>query len=53
MAEIYQFPVKQGSEELDRLRSKLIELHEAKEAIMREIRITKDIIKLLEGSKNK
>jgi len=35
--------------ELNRYRCKLIELQEVKEAILREIRVTKDIIKLLEG----
>jgi hypothetical protein len=53
MADILQFPVKRGPEELDRLRAKLIELHEAREAILREIRTTKDLIKLLENGEKK
>ena len=48
MADILHFPVKSQSKELERLKCKLLELHEAKEAILREIRITRDIIKLLE-----
>jgi len=60
MADILHFPVKGQSKEhatvvskeelllLDRLKCKLIELQEAKEAILREIRITRDMIKLLE-----
>ncbi len=53
MAEIYHFPIKKESDELDRLRSKLLQLHESKEAILREIRITKDLIKLFESGENK
>jgi hypothetical protein len=53
MAEIYQFPTKRDSSELDRLHCKLIELNEAKEAILREIRLTKDLIKLFESGEPK
>ena len=53
MADIYQFPVKRDSEQMDRLRAKLLELHESREAILREIRITKDLIKLLESGEKK
>lgn len=48
MAEILNFPWKRQSQELERLRCKLIELNESREAIIREIRITRDMIKLLE-----
>jgi hypothetical protein len=51
MAEIYTFVPKQKpkeSLELDRLRAKLLELHECKDVINKEIRFIKDAIKLLE-----
>jgi hypothetical protein len=53
MADIYQFPIKRGPEELDRLRAKLVELEEARDAVLREMRITKDLIKLLENGEKK
>ena len=53
MADIYQFPIKRGPEELERLQAKLVELEEARDAILREIRITKDLIKLLENGEKK
>ena len=53
MAEIYNFPIKTSSQELDRLRSKLIELNEVKTTILKEIRITEDLIKLLESGEVK
>lgn len=51
MAEIYTFTPKtkpQRCIELDRLRAKLLELHEARDALNKEIRYTKDAIILLE-----
>jgi len=53
MAEIYTFipkskPVSKEETELNRLRAKLLELHDAKEVIIKEIRYTRDAIKLLE-----
>lgn len=53
MAEIYTFvpkekPKEKDNNELNRLRAKLLELHECKDAINKEIRYTKDAIKLLE-----
>ena len=52
MAEIYTFIPKQKSQadntELDRLRAKLLEMHEARDAINKEIRYIKDAINLLE-----
>jgi len=52
MAEIYTFTPKQKSTEenaeLNRLRSKLLELHEIRDALNKEIRFTKDAINLLE-----
>jgi hypothetical protein len=51
MAEIYTFTPKtkpQSVIELDRLRAKLLELHEARDALNKEIRYTKDAIILLE-----
>ena len=52
MAEIYTFTPKQKStnenEEINRLRAKLLELHEIRDALNKEIRYTKDAIKLLE-----
>ena len=52
MAEIYTFIPKQKSQvdntELDRLRAKLLEMHEARDAINKEIRFIKDAIILLE-----
>jgi len=52
MAEIYTFTPKQKSTqdnvELNRLRAKLLELHEVRDALNKEIRYTKDAIKLLE-----
>lgn len=53
MAEIYTFtpkqklPTKVGLE-LDRLRAKLLELHEVRDTLNKEIRYTKDAITLLE-----
>ena len=53
MAEIYTFTpqqkpkTKQGIE-LDRLRAKLLELHEVRDTLNKEIRYTKDAITLLE-----
>ncbi len=52
MAEIYTFIPKQkckvDNTELDRLRAKLLELHNARDVINKEIRYTKDAINLLE-----
>jgi hypothetical protein len=52
MAEIYTFIPKQKPQvdntELDRLRAKLLEIHEARDALNREIRYIKDAINLLE-----
>ena len=53
MAEIYTFTPKQKpkteqSVELDRLRAKLLELHEVRDTLNKEIRYTKDAITLLE-----
>ncbi len=51
MADIYTFTPKSKPErfvELDRLRAKLLELHEARDALNKEIRYTKDAINLLE-----
>ena len=52
MAEIYTFIPKQKSQvdntELDRLRAKLLEMHEARDTINKEIRFIKDAIILLE-----
>lgn len=53
MAEIYTFTPKQKSKteqsiELDRLRAKLLELHEVRDTLNKEIRYTKDAITLLE-----
>lgn len=52
MAEIYTFIPKQKPQpdtaELDRLRVKLLELHESRDAINKEIRYIKDAINLLE-----
>jgi hypothetical protein len=52
MAEIYTFTPKQKSAdenvELNRLRAKLLELHEIRDNLNKEIRFTKDAINLLE-----
>ena len=52
MAEIYTFTPKQKSKsdntELERLRAKLLELHEVRDTLNKEIRFTKDAINLLE-----
>lgn len=52
MAEIYTFIPKQkpsiDSKELEKLRVKLLELHECRDAINKEIRFIKDAINLLE-----
>jgi hypothetical protein len=52
MAEIYTFTPKQKSceedVELNRLRAKLLELHDVRDTINKEIRFTKDAINLLE-----
>jgi len=52
MAEIYTFTPKQKSKEesveLNRLRAKLLELHEIRDTLNKEIRYTKDAINLLE-----
>ena len=53
MADIYTFTPRPKREqkdntELDRLRAKLLELHDARETIVKEIRYTRDAIKLLE-----
>ena len=53
MADIYIFtpkpkPVSEKETELNKLRAKLLELHDAKETIIKEIRYTRDAIKLLE-----
>ena len=53
MAEIYTFtpnqtPQTETSLELDRLRAKLLELHEVRDTLNKEIRYTKDAITLLE-----
>ena len=52
MAEIYTFTPKQKPKtkqciELDRLRAKLLELHEVRDTLNKEIRYTKDAITLL------
>ena len=51
MATIYTFtpkPVVKNDTELDKLRCKLLELHEARDALNKEIRYIKDAINLLE-----
>jgi hypothetical protein len=52
MAEIYTFTPKQKSTddnvELNRLRARLLELHEVRDTLNKEIRYTKDAINLLE-----
>jgi predicted RNase H-like nuclease (RuvC/YqgF family) len=51
MADIYTFTPKtisNQSVEIDRLRAKLMELYEARDALNKEIRYTKDAITLLE-----
>jgi len=53
MADIYTFTPKQKPKnednvELNRLRVKLLELHEVRDALNKEIRYTKDAINLLE-----
>ncbi len=52
MAEIYTFAPKQKSTEdnveLNRLRARLLELHEVRDTLNKEIRFTKDAINLLE-----
>jgi len=52
MAEIYTFTPKQKNSEetveLNRLRAKLLELHEVRDTLNKEIRYTKDAINLLE-----
>lgn len=53
MAEIYTFTPKQKPKnedniELNRLRAKLLELHEIRDTLNKEIRFTKDAINLLE-----
>jgi hypothetical protein len=51
MADIYKFTPKtisNQSVEIDRLRAKLMELYETRDAIVKEIRYTKDAINLLE-----
>jgi hypothetical protein len=51
MADIYTFTPKTKPArfaELDRLRAKLLELHEARDALNKEIRYTKDAINLLQ-----
>ncbi len=53
MAEIYTFTPKQkpkneDNNELNRLRAKLLELHEIRDTLNKEIRFTKDAINLLE-----
>ena len=52
MAEIYTFTPKQKSPEnnveLNRLRARLLELHEVRDTLNKEIRYTKDAINLLE-----
>jgi hypothetical protein len=52
MAEIYTFTPKQKSvdenAEINRLRAKLLELHEIRDTLNKEIRFTKDAINLLE-----
>jgi hypothetical protein len=51
MADIYTFTPKsipKQTIELDRLKAKLMELHEARDALNKEIRYTKDAITLLE-----
>lgn len=55
MAEIIPFPGLKtiDSAELARLRAKLLELHECREAIQREIRLTRDLIKLYENGETK
>ena len=55
MAEIIPFPGRKtvDSAELARLRAKLMELHECREAILREIRLTKDLIKMYESGETK
>ena len=52
MAEIYTFTPKQkptqNNVELNRLRARLLELHEVRDTLNKEIRYTKDAINLLE-----
>ena len=51
MATIYTFTPKtvvKNDTELEKLRAKLLELHEVRDALNKEIRYTKDAIKLLE-----
>jgi hypothetical protein len=51
MADIYTFVPKsipKQTIELERLRAKLMDLHEARDALNKEIRYTKDAITLLE-----
>ena len=51
MATIYTFTPKsivKDTTELDKLRAKLLELHEVRDALNKEIRYTKDAINLLE-----
>ena len=52
MAEIYTFTPKQKATEenveLNRLRARLLELHEVRDTLNKEIRYTKDAINLLE-----
>jgi hypothetical protein len=55
MADIIPFPLRRqvDSAELARLRAKLIELHECREALMREIRLTRDLIRMMEKGEPK
>lgn len=55
MAEIIPFPIKKSvdSTELARLKGRLMELYDCREAMQREIRLTKDLIKLLERGESK
>ena len=51
MATIYTFTPKtvvKNDTELEKLRAKLLELHEVRDSLNKEIRYTKDAIKLLE-----
>jgi hypothetical protein len=52
MAEIYTFTPKQKTTEenveLNRLRARLLDLYEIRDTLNKEIRFTKDAIKLLE-----
>ena len=56
MAEIYTFTPKQKTTEenveLNRLRARLLDLYEIRDTLNKEIRFTKDAIKLLEKAKN-